>query len=390
MADPTAPAGTMQQPGDAAAQDAATAARNAAAAANDAAALNAAAALNVAAAANDAPHLAAAHRAAAALNLGAATAPNGAAAFVNAAATASGLGQTTGFMGSQPGAQYDPIQAQILAGWAQQLASYQQAMQNPAPPPAPQQNLLSQLGAVQNSPGTSTATDATASAESGFFTFVAKLDTELEWKSRVSVDRNRYKALYEIHQALDALQKKFLDPDSSPPEMIELYNSAAKGLYKEMEFIKVAETFSWNLVAHAERAKQDNFALDPDMQKRLEDANKEMKEEIAKQRTGKWPFRRGGGQSGPRFNQNQWGGGGYHQSSPGPMADYGMRFPASPYGVPYGAPPQPNVIPGAGFGQYFPSPAFQQRRPIGPCHTCHQFGHLRAKCPNGAAPKDKP
>ncbi len=134
--------------------------------------------------------------------------------------------------------------------------------------------------------------------------------------------------------------------------------------------------------------KQSNFALDPDMQKRLEEANKEMKEESTKQ-TGKWPFRRGRGQLGPRFNQNQWGSGGYQQSPPMPMADIRMRFPALPYGIPYGPPPPANFVPGASFGQFFPGPSFQQRRPIGPCHSCHQFGHLHAKCPNGAATKDK-
>ncbi len=242
-----------------------------------------------------------------------------------------------------------------------------------------------------------------------FFAFQPRPETDVEWKQRDGVNRARYIVLLEHHiihhGALDTLQKQFFEAEVCPPEMVELFDKAMCGLYTEMEFILIAESFvgGWATVRKAGSKGKPVFALDAAMAKRVQEADSELKAERATNRGRRWPFQKRGVYSGPRQYRQQAAHYGDHFDQNIPLAqEYGQRLGQTPYGAAYG-PPQSFAYTAqspvlgqnqllAQFGQYGQIPQLQlARKPIGPCFNCSQYGHHKNRCTNGPSDsKDKP
>ncbi len=236
-----------------------------------------------------------------------------------------------------------------------------------------------------------------------FFMFQPRQETDVDWKQRDGVNRARYIALVDVHSALDALQKQFFEAEVCPPEMVELFDRAMRGLYTELEFILVAETFEggWATVRKTSKLGAPVFALDAAMAKRVQEAESQLKAERASNRGRRWPFQKRGVYSGPRqYRQSPHFSGQFDQNIP--MAnEYGQRLGQTPYGAAYG-PPQSATYAAqhvlgqnqllAQLGQYGQIPQLQlPRKPIGPCFNCGQYGHHKNRCNNGSSDaKDKP
>ncbi|MCP4549194.1 MAG: hypothetical protein GY835_22300 [bacterium] len=196
---------------------------------------------------------------------------------------------------------------------------------------------------------------------------------ECVWKSPDSVNRRRYVALARIVRQLDAFRRASLDAEA-PVDTRRAYNEILRGLHREMDLIRIAETHDsgWGIVREMENQPETN---DPDLQKSLARAEGRLKRKQKETmgRGAKAPFRgRGGGGAVLRtpqaaYPQLHWPTGAVPQY-PAQGLQYGLRF--APYG-----PPTP-------YATAFP----RYQSPGLGCFLCGDKSHFQKNCPQ--KPKD--
>ncbi len=196
---------------------------------------------------------------------------------------------------------------------------------------------------------------------------------ECAWKSPDSMNRRRYVALARIVRQLDAFRLASLDTEV-PATTRRMYNEILRGLHREMDLIRIAESHDagWGIVREMENQPETN---DPDLQKslaRVEGHLKRKQKESVGHAT-KAPFRgRGGGGAALRnaqapYPQLHWPTGALPQYSALGL-QYVIRL--SSYG-----PPAPYIT------------AFPRLQSPGlSCFLCSDKSHFQKNCPQ--KPKD--
>ncbi len=212
-----------------------------------------------------------------------------------------------------------------------------------------------------------------------FFEFHLKPEMAFKWKGTNSINHSCYIALLIIRENLFKICNEFLDIDVCPQDLLELWNASMHSLYKEIEYMALAERESWALVHKVEKLRDPAFTLDSDMQKKIQVAQKEMRAE-KEVKVKSWPFWTKGAQA-PRAKSS-----GQSRSFP--------SWPSQPTPV-----QQPFLFPST-FSLPFGLPALLQQNPqlsqfqqltqtkFGACYICRQFGHLKKECPNRPVKKE--